>query len=187
MPMDSSFKSYRDFEPLLDCLHHPESHLLLVHLLGFTRNNLKVRVTSPDKLRISGERRLTDQATSTGKLRISGKRRLTSGKWLRFLDEIDIPEDADTNKISAKLEKGILYVTQPRKTSAVSSNNPPAQPSEPKAESQPPPTASTRGIGRVRRGEWLRRNMVNLALGAAAVFVIVYLNLTNNDHMEQQW
>ncbi|XP_022960896.1 inactive protein RESTRICTED TEV MOVEMENT 2-like [Cucurbita moschata] len=169
MPMDSSFKSYRDFEPLLDCLHHPESHLLLVHLLGFTRNNLEVRVTS------------------TGKLRISGERRLTSGKWLRFLNEIDIPEDADTNKISAEFEKGILYVTQPRKTSAVSSNNPPAQPSEPKAESQPPPTASTRGIGRVRRGEWLRRNMVNLALGAAAVFVIVYLNLTNNDHMEQQW
>ncbi|KAG7033447.1 Inactive protein RESTRICTED TEV MOVEMENT 2 [Cucurbita argyrosperma subsp. argyrosperma] len=186
MPMDSSFKSYRDFEPLLDCLHHPESHLLLVHLLGFTRNNLEVRVTSPDKLRISGERRLTDQATSTGKLRISGERRLTNGKWLRFLKVIDIPEDADTNKISAKLENGILYVTQPRKTSAVSSNNPPAQPRKLKAESQPPPAAA-QGSGWGRRGEWLRRNMVNLALGAAAVFVIVYLNLTNNDHMEQQW
>ncbi|XP_023533331.1 inactive protein RESTRICTED TEV MOVEMENT 2-like, partial [Cucurbita pepo subsp. pepo] len=142
MLMDSSSKSYRDFEPLIDCLHYPESHLLLIHLLGFTRNGLKVRVTFPDKLRTSGERRLTDQVTSTSKLRIYGERRLTSGKWLRFLKVINIPEDADTNKISAKLEKGILYVTQPRKTSAVSSNNPPAQPPKPTAESQPPPTAA---------------------------------------------
>ncbi|XP_022988169.1 inactive protein RESTRICTED TEV MOVEMENT 2-like [Cucurbita maxima] len=126
MPMDSSSKSYQDFEPLIDWLPHPdpESHLLLVHLLGFTRNDLKVQVTS------------------TGKLRISGERRLTSGKWLRFLKEIHIPEDADLNKISAKLEKGILYVTQPKKTSAVSSNNLPVQPPKPKAESQPPPTAA---------------------------------------------
>ncbi|KAG6590271.1 Heat shock protein beta-11, partial [Cucurbita argyrosperma subsp. sororia] len=102
------------------------------------------------------------QVTCALKLRISGKRRVNCGKCIGFRKEIDIPADVDIFKISAKVEGGILSVRQPTK-------------------------ASTEGSGCVRRGEWLRRNMVNLALGAAAVFVIVYLNLTNNDHMEQQW
>ncbi|KAG6590270.1 Inactive protein RESTRICTED TEV MOVEMENT 2 [Cucurbita argyrosperma subsp. argyrosperma] len=122
--MDSSSKNFQDIEPQINWQHYPESHVLTVTLKDFTRNDLKVQVTS------------------TGKLRITGERRLTSGKGLRFLKEIDIPADADSSKISAKLEKGILYVTQPRKTSAVSSNNPPAQQPKPKAESQPPPTAA---------------------------------------------
>ncbi|CAK9328115.1 unnamed protein product [Citrullus colocynthis] len=118
----SSSKNFQDFEPRFDWVHHPDSHVLIVHLLGFRSNQLKVQVTS------------------TGKLRVSGERRLGSGKWLRFQKEIDIPADADTDKISAKLEEGILYVKQPKKPSPASSNNLPGQQQpKPKAESQPPP------------------------------------------------
>ena len=76
---------------------------------------------------------------------------MNCGKCIAFRKEIDIPADVDIDKISAKFERGILLVRQPMK-------------------------ASTQG----RRGEWLRRNMVNLALGGATAFafVIVYLNLT---------
>ena len=91
---------------------------------GFSSNQLKVQVTS------------------TGKLRVSGDRQLINGKWLRFQKEIDIPADADTDNISAKLEHGILYVKQPKKPSATSSNIPPVQQPKPKAESQPPPAAT---------------------------------------------
>lgn len=89
---------------------------------GFRTNQLKVQVTS------------------TGKLRISGERKLGSGKWLRFQKEVEVPADADTDKISAKLEDGVLYLRQPKKPTATS-NIPPEKP-KPKAETLPPAAAA---------------------------------------------
>ncbi|XP_038880225.1 SH3 domain-containing protein C23A1.17-like [Benincasa hispida] len=121
----SSSKIFQEFDPRFDWVHQPDSHVLIVHLLGFRSNQLKVQVTS------------------TGKLRVSGERRLGSGKWLRFQKEIDIPADADADKISAKLEEGILYVKQPKKPSAVSSINlPDQQQPKPTAESKRPPAVT---------------------------------------------
>ncbi|KAA0055710.1 hypothetical protein IC582_003206 [Cucumis melo] len=124
MDPSSSAKNFQEFEPRYDWVHHPDSHVLVVRLSGFRSNQLKVQVTS------------------TGKLRVSGERKLGNGKWLRFEKEIDIPADADTDKISAKLEEGILYVKQPKKLSATSSNIPPVQQPKPKPQSQPPPAAT---------------------------------------------
>ncbi|TYK09953.1 inactive protein RESTRICTED TEV MOVEMENT 2-like [Cucumis melo var. makuwa] len=124
MDPSSSAKNFEEFEPRFDWVHHPDSHVLVVHLSGFRSNQLKVQVTS------------------TGKLRVSGERKLGNGKWLRFEKEIDIPADADTDKISAKLEEGILYVKQPKKLPTTSSNIPPVQQPKPKAQSQPPPAAT---------------------------------------------
>uniref|UniRef100_A0A0A0LZR6 SHSP domain-containing protein n=1 Tax=Cucumis sativus TaxID=3659 RepID=A0A0A0LZR6_CUCSA len=73
----------------------------------------------------------TEEITNPKEIPIWGlqfqKAALTNGKWLRFQKEIDIPDDADTDKISSKLEQGILYVKQPKKPSATSSNIPPSQ------------------------------------------------------------
>uniref|UniRef100_A0A0A0M2E7 SHSP domain-containing protein n=1 Tax=Cucumis sativus TaxID=3659 RepID=A0A0A0M2E7_CUCSA len=124
MDPSSSAKKFEEFEPRFDWVDHPDARVLVVHLSGFRSNQLKVQVTS------------------TGKLRVSGERKLSSGKWLRFQKEIDIPADADTDNISAKLEQGVLYVKQPKKPSATSSNIPPVQQPKPKAQSQPPPSAT---------------------------------------------
>ncbi|KGN66370.1 protein RESTRICTED TEV MOVEMENT 2 [Cucumis sativus] len=124
MNPSSSAKNFEEFEPRFDWVHHPDSHVLVVHLSDFKSNQLEVQVTS------------------TGKLRVSGDRMLSNGTWLRFEKEIDIPADADTDKISAKLEQGILYVKQPKKPSATSSNIPPVQQSKPKVQSQHPPAAT---------------------------------------------
>ena len=109
---------------MLGVLSSIKVNFIFLHSKGFRSNQLKVQVTS------------------TGKLRVSGERKLGNGKWLRFEKEIDIPADADTDKISAKLEEGILYVKQPKKLPTTSSNIPPVQQPKPKAQSQPPPAAT---------------------------------------------
>ncbi|KAJ6311021.1 hypothetical protein OIU76_015693 [Salix suchowensis] len=87
---------YEDFEPKMEWERELGDDTLRVHLPGFKKEQVRVRVTSSRVIRISGERQL------------SGDR------WSRFLKEIPISSDFNHKEISAKFDGGILYVKQPK-------------------------------------------------------------------------
>ncbi|EEF46515.1 small heat-shock protein, putative [Ricinus communis] len=93
----SAERVYEDLEPIMAWERdHPTADTLVIYLPGFRKEQLKVQVTTSRFLRVSGER-------------------LVSGnKWIRFRKEILIPSNYETNEISAKFEKGALYVKHPK-------------------------------------------------------------------------
>ncbi|KAJ4833860.1 hypothetical protein Tsubulata_035724 [Turnera subulata] len=99
--MDSAARNvaervYDDFEPSTDWAREAAADTLLVYLPGFRKEQLKVQVTSARGLRLTGERQ------------VNGNR------WSRFRKEIAITSNYDPNEITAKFEKGILYVKMPK-------------------------------------------------------------------------
>ncbi|XP_050238951.1 uncharacterized protein LOC126688333 [Mercurialis annua] len=92
----SSEPIYDDMEPAMEWVKDHAADTLLVYLPGFKREKLKVQVTTSRQLRIMGEGMLNDS------------------KMARFRKEIPIPSNCDANEISAKFEKGILYVRHPK-------------------------------------------------------------------------
>lgn len=63
---------------------------------GFEKEQIKVQVSSSRVLRISGERQLSDN------------------RWSCFLKEIPLSSNYNHKEISARYEKGILYVKHPK-------------------------------------------------------------------------
>ncbi|XP_040993608.1 inactive protein RESTRICTED TEV MOVEMENT 2-like [Juglans microcarpa x Juglans regia] len=87
---------YEDFEPKMEWAREERSDTLIVLLPGFSKEQLRVQVTSSRDLRVSGERPLGNN------------------KWRRFNKELSIPSDVETNKITAKFEGGTLYIIHPK-------------------------------------------------------------------------
>lgn len=91
---------------------------------GFTKEELKVQLTRTKVLKISGSRAIGDN------------------KWSSFQKDFTIPENCDTNKISAKFEEGILYIRQPKvivqEHKTEDTNTPASTPPKP-AEAPPAP------------------------------------------------
>ncbi|KAH6814264.1 hypothetical protein C2S51_023282 [Perilla frutescens var. frutescens] len=88
--------SISTFEPSSDLIQEEECNTLLLYLPGFTKDQLRV------------------QLTRTRVLKISGTRPLTNNKSSSFQKDFPVPENCDTEKITAKFEDGILYVKQPK-------------------------------------------------------------------------
>ncbi|KAH6837127.1 hypothetical protein C2S53_017297 [Perilla frutescens var. hirtella] len=114
------------FEPSSDLIQEEDCNTLLLYLPGFTKDQLRV------------------QLTRTRVLKISGTRPLTNNKWSSFQKDFPVPENCDTEKITAKFEDGILYVKQP-KTKQVKEHKieelPPDPSHKPAAKiDHPPPT-----------------------------------------------
>ncbi|KAF3439513.1 hypothetical protein FNV43_RR17791 [Rhamnella rubrinervis] len=87
------------FEPPVEWAREDARDTLLVYLPGFSKEKLKIQITSTKKLRISGER--------------SGV-----GGTKRFEKEFDMPSNCDANAISANFVEGILYVSNGQENAA---------------------------------------------------------------------
>ncbi|XP_051134341.1 inactive protein RESTRICTED TEV MOVEMENT 2-like isoform X2 [Andrographis paniculata] len=95
--MDPSMAAHTsNYKPGSDLIQEDECDTLLLYLPGFTKEQLRV------------------QLTSTGALRISGTRPIGDNKWSIFQETFPISANCDNNKITAKFEGGILYVKQPK-------------------------------------------------------------------------
>ncbi|KAL0370977.1 UNVERIFIED_CONTAM: hypothetical protein Sangu_0415800 [Sesamum angustifolium] len=81
------------FEPTSDLIHEEECDTLLLYLPGFTKEQLRV------------------QLTRSGILKISGIRPVGDNKWSSFEKDFPVSANCDTNKITAKFEGGILYLS----------------------------------------------------------------------------
>ncbi|XP_020213787.1 inactive protein RESTRICTED TEV MOVEMENT 2 [Cajanus cajan] len=87
---------YQDFDPFFEWSEDETSATLTVMLPGFTKEQLRVQVTSTPVLRINGERQIFEN-----------KRR-------RFSKEFSIPPYCDTNDVNAKFEGGVLSIKFPK-------------------------------------------------------------------------
>ncbi|WCJ41566.1 HSP20-like chaperones superfamily protein [Euphorbia peplus] len=133
--MDSRQKerSFEDFDPTIEWERDASVDILKVYLPGFRKEQLKVQVTTTRLLRISGERELGDN------------------KGIKFRKEIPISSNYDTNDITAKFERGILFIKHPKsiipdrkppppleKTTALPPKDAPKPPKPP--QKSPPPS-----------------------------------------------
>ncbi|KAI9116825.1 hypothetical protein K1719_012191 [Acacia pycnantha] len=84
---------YEDFEPSFEWQRDETAATLIVLLpAGFRRDQLKVQVTSTPIVKIIGEQQISDN------------------KFRRIIKEFSIPSECDTNEVSAKFERGSLYI-----------------------------------------------------------------------------
>ncbi|ERM93593.1 inactive protein RESTRICTED TEV MOVEMENT 2 [Amborella trichopoda] len=90
-------QSVEEFQPALEWIPDPESNILLVHLPGFTKEEIRVQIDNRGGLRIIGERSLEDGRTS------------------RFTKNVQLPGDSDIESIRARFERGQLFVITPKK------------------------------------------------------------------------
>ncbi|GFY98882.1 hypothetical protein Acr_13g0002830 [Actinidia rufa] len=92
----ASGREYVDFEPNTDLAQEEDCDTLLVYLPDFKKEQLRIQLTTTRTLKITGERILADN------------------KRIRLQKEYPVSTNYDINRITAKLEEGILYIRQPK-------------------------------------------------------------------------
>ncbi|KAK7276561.1 hypothetical protein RIF29_17704 [Crotalaria pallida] len=112
---------YEDFEPPHDWVHDETSDTLILMLPGFRREQLRVQIAS------------------TRILRLSGERQMSGNKWRQFRKEFPIPQESDTNGVSAKFENGILYIKLPKLITPIKPTPTPTPPPPPTQQQAPRP------------------------------------------------
>ncbi|KAL1552854.1 inactive protein RESTRICTED TEV MOVEMENT 2-like [Salvia divinorum] len=117
--MDSS-AAISTFEPSFDLIQEEDCNTLLLYLPGFAKEQLKV------------------QLTRTRVVKISGQVPLPNNRWSSFQKDFPVPENCDTNKITAKFEEGILYVRLPKEETKLAPAETP-QPHKPAVKLPTPP------------------------------------------------
>ncbi|ESW10291.1 hypothetical protein PHAVU_009G196600 [Phaseolus vulgaris] len=88
--------AHEDFQPPSDWDRQQHSDTLILMLPGFRKEQLKVQVSNNRVLRLSGERKISEN------------------KWRRFRKEEPLSDSHDTSGINAKFEAGMLYVKLPK-------------------------------------------------------------------------
>ncbi|OWM71478.1 17.8 kDa class I heat shock protein-like [Punica granatum] len=93
----------------------PEAHIFVVDLPGLKKDEVKVEIDEDSVLKISGERKTTDEPDQE-----KGKEGSTD-KWHRvercrgkFLRRFKLPPSAKTDQVKASMENGVLTVTIPK-------------------------------------------------------------------------
>ncbi|KAL1552321.1 17.3 kDa class II heat shock protein-like [Salvia divinorum] len=86
-----------------DVKEHPGSYVFVIDMPGLKSGDIKVQVEEDNVLNISGERRREEEE---GAKYVRMERRI--GKFMR---KFVLPENADTDKISAVCQDGVLTVT----------------------------------------------------------------------------
>ncbi|KAK9058746.1 hypothetical protein SSX86_023588 [Deinandra increscens subsp. villosa] len=89
--------SYDDIEPLCTWQREDGQDVLVILLPEFKKEQLRIQISNTGLLKITGERV------------VDGKRRS------RFLKEVKVTKDYDSNNIHAKFSQGCLRVTFPKK------------------------------------------------------------------------
>nr|GME04136.1 inactive protein RESTRICTED TEV MOVEMENT 2-like [Ipomoea batatas] len=107
---------FEDFVPKSELVTEADADILQIHLPDFKKEQLRVQVTR------------------SGSLKISGQRPKWGDKWLRFHKEFPISPNCIQNKITAKFERGILFVRQPKMI--IAEKQLAAEPQKPAADEQ---------------------------------------------------
>ncbi|XP_021773388.1 inactive protein RESTRICTED TEV MOVEMENT 2-like [Chenopodium quinoa] len=114
---------YEDFKPTFEWKHDEGASILLYHLPGFAKEQIRI------------------VAESSGILRVRGERLVTSNRWSRFQEEVVVPKDCNMSEIRAKFEAGILTITMPKKTTTITKETPVEKQPNASATFQEPPTS----------------------------------------------
>ncbi|KAH7832952.1 hypothetical protein Vadar_001718 [Vaccinium darrowii] len=101
-----------------DVKEYPNSYVFIVDMPGLKSGDIKVLVEDDNVLLISGERKREEEEKEGAKY-VRMERRV--GKFMR---KFVLPENADTEKVSAVCQDGVLTVTVPKL--------PPPEPKKPK-------------------------------------------------------
>ncbi|XP_045831852.1 uncharacterized protein LOC123923213 [Trifolium pratense] len=109
---------YKDLQPYFEWNEDEVSATLVLMLPGFTKEQLRVQVTSKGVLRINCERQGIENI------------------WHRFGKEFPIPTYCDPNDVNAKFERGVLSIKFPKLIT------PANKPQEQEAITNPPQEAS---------------------------------------------
>ncbi|KAJ4972594.1 hypothetical protein NE237_005768 [Protea cynaroides] len=88
--------AYEDFQPVADWTNDSNSHVLLVDLPGFKKEEVKLEVVN------------------NGIVTVRGERQLSENKYKRFKQDYSLPIDSDIEKISGKFDGGLLFVIIPK-------------------------------------------------------------------------
>ncbi|KAK9282689.1 hypothetical protein L1049_010909 [Liquidambar formosana] len=128
-PRPSMRPVYEDFRPMFEWKKDQESDILVVYLPGFMREQVKVTVESPEKIRSYGERPLGYNRRS------------------RFNQDFRIPESCNASGISARFDAGVLSVTMPNKIVQKADGEPKSQEVQ---EDEATPTSTRTGIEKQR-------------------------------------
>ncbi|KAL5544399.1 hypothetical protein UlMin_008183 [Ulmus minor] len=87
---------FEEIEPSSQWTADKNSHYLLVELPGFKKEHVKIQVIN------------------SGHIKISGERLVHENRKLNFEKSYKVPENSNTDKITAKFDGEILYVTVPK-------------------------------------------------------------------------
>ncbi|KAL3829855.1 hypothetical protein ACJIZ3_018657 [Penstemon smallii] len=90
-------KVHEDFKPISEWQQDDDSHILIIYLPGFMKEQIKVSTEGHNIVRVRGER-------------------LVAGnKWSRFVEDFQVPENCEMTSIRAKFQGGTLNITVPKK------------------------------------------------------------------------
>ncbi|KAA8537059.1 hypothetical protein F0562_029537 [Nyssa sinensis] len=101
---------YENFKPISEWKEGESSHILLVYLPGFTKDNIRVQTQNANTIRVEGERQAP------------GNRRH------RLLEDFPIPQNCNILATRAKFEAGTLTITIPKTSIAPPPPPPPPRP-----------------------------------------------------------
>jgi HSP20 family protein len=91
----------------VDWVERDDAHILKADIPGLTKEDVKVQLENDRTLQISGERK--HEEVKKGDTWHAVER--SHGKFLR---RFKLPDDAQTDSVSAKVEDGVLVVTVPK-------------------------------------------------------------------------
>ncbi|KAL8545711.1 hypothetical protein ACS0TY_005731 [Phlomoides rotata] len=87
---------FEDLKPTSEWQHGDESHHLIIHLPGFTNEQIRVSTEGKNIIRVRGER-------------------LAGNKWSRFLEDFQVPRDGEITSVRARFGEGRLNIAVPKK------------------------------------------------------------------------
>ncbi|XP_038691586.1 inactive protein RESTRICTED TEV MOVEMENT 2 isoform X2 [Tripterygium wilfordii] len=113
---------FEDFHPKSDRQEEEGAQILTLHLPGFDKEQIKITYVH-----------------STRIVRVQGERSIGKNVWGRFNETFPVPTNCVVNKISGKLQEGVLTITMPKQimTPLIISPKVDVRPPEPSKEPKP--------------------------------------------------
>ncbi|CAM6099093.1 unnamed protein product [Calypogeia fissa] len=91
----------------VDCVETDEAHIFKADLPGLKKEDIKVELDDDRVLRISGERNQEEEQKGD-------KWHTVERSYGKFVRRFKLPQNAQTDSVSAKVENGVLTVTVPK-------------------------------------------------------------------------
>ncbi|ONK59361.1 uncharacterized protein A4U43_C08F5650 [Asparagus officinalis] len=85
-----------DFAPLVEWTQDLSNHVLLIHLPGFKKEDIRVHVEN------------------YGRIQVKGKKHVIVSKYVNLDQSFIVPQDVVHEKIFTRLEDGILFLIMPK-------------------------------------------------------------------------